>query len=95
MKDWRSTRYSWPGDKYIFDCLLNEIYFIVVYHHGDNAIMHNFATWNGNSFVIGTTCYCDECDCDCSYRQDYSKGCFVTHWHLFEEPVFDMDIYEQ
>jgi hypothetical protein len=67
--------------------------FVVVYHHGDNELMTNMAFWNGERFVIGTTCYCYECDCDCNYPKEYSEECVVTHWAEIELPEIGMEIY--
>jgi hypothetical protein len=69
--------------------------FVVVYHHGDNEMMTNIAFWNGERFILGTTCYCDECDCDCNYWKSYSDECVVTHWAEIELPEFEMELYEE
>ena len=55
--------------------------------------MTNLAYWDGKRFILGTTCYCNKCDCDCNYDQDYSGECEVTHWMPLELPEFEMERY--
>lgn len=49
--------------------------------------------WDGTKFIIGSTCYCDECSCDCNYNQSYSKECEVTNWAYIDLPEFGMERY--
>jgi len=91
---WYSAKHFLPGDEYKYTPGYEGQELYIIYHHGDNALMTNLAIWDGKNFKIGTTCYCDECDCDCSYHSAYSSECIVTHWMPLELPDFDMDVYE-
>lgn len=90
---WLSTKKVWPGNQYKPESGYETPEFIIIYHHGDDELMTNLAFWDGTKFVIGTTCYCDSCDCDCNYQKDYSDECEVTHWCLLEIPNIDMERY--
>lgn len=91
---WHSTKQFLPGNEYIYQpAEFIETQFYVIYHHGDNALMTNLATWDGKRFILGTLCYCDKCKCECYYMDEYSKECEVTHWMPLELPEFEMDIY--
>lgn len=90
---WYSTKQFLPGDEYIPREGYVTPEFYVVYHHGDKELMTNLAFWNGSKFILGTTCYCDECQCDCYYHIEYSNECEVTHWAPLELPEFEMEHY--
>lgn len=91
---WYSIKNFLPGDQFKPEEGYETPEFYVIYHHGDNALMTNLAFWDGDKFILGTCCYCTECDCDCNYSHSYSDECYVTHWMPLEFPEFDMEIYE-
>ncbi len=90
---WYSTENFFPGNEYIPSSGYLSPEFIVIYHHGDEELMINIALWDGNKFIIGSNCFCEECDCDCIYQKKYSEECQVTHWSHIEIPEFNMEIY--
>jgi hypothetical protein len=90
---WHSTKQFLPGDEYTPKEGYITPEFYVVYHHGDDELMTNLAFWNGSKFILGTTCYCDKCRCDCNYPIEYSNECEVTHWAHLELPEFEMERY--
>lgn len=90
---WYSINDHKPSDDYKPKSGYMTDEFLVVYHHGDNELMTNIAFWNGERFIIGTTCYCYECECDCNYPAEYSEECEVTHWAVIDLPEFEMERY--
>ena len=53
---WYSTKHVWPGNEYKPKAGFITPEFYVVYHHGDNEFQTGLAFWNGEKFIVGTTC---------------------------------------